>query len=112
MVIAVLGSEINLNSVSGWYVPKPAEIARGVNPHFKIMSGDSEQCIAAKQLFNSSVSNALGASQASGGLGLVSEVVRIKEDLNRAKTEIRQNCKSKFDGTFQINPGDFDKYLN
>lgn len=110
-VIAVLGNEINLNSVGGWYNPTDYEIAKGMNPHFKIVSGDNEQCIAAKKLFNQSINDALNSSSAVGALGLVAEVARIKADLERSKTEIRRNCKSKFDGSFRINPKDFDKYL-
>ncbi len=110
-IVAAMGENINLNSISGWHVPTDFEIARGMNPHFKIVSGDSQQCIAAKNLFNSSINDALGSSPAVGGVGFVAEVMRIKSDLERSKTELRQNCKSKFDGSFMISPADFDKYL-
>lgn len=110
-VIAVLGNEINLNSVGGWYNPTDYEIAKGMNPHFKVVSGDSEMCIAGKMLFNQSINDALNSSSVVGAVGLVAEVMRIKTDLERSKTQIRQNCKSKFNGSFRIDPKDFDKYL-
>lgn len=106
---------ISLNDVSGWHIPTDIEIAKGINPHFKIVPGDSEQCIMAKTKFNQSITGAFNAGESTSGLGLVAEVVRIKKELEDSQTAIKQNCTKKFSNVFGSNviitASDFHKYL-
>ena len=106
---------IDLNKVSGWHVPSDIEIAKGVNPHFKIVSGDSEQCIIAKTKFNQSISDAFNVGSTTSGLGVVAEVIRIKKELNDSQTAIKQNCNKAFGSVSGsnviISASDFHKYL-
>jgi len=96
---------------NGWYNPTDLEIAKGVNPHYKILPSDSQKCIYAKQLFNTSISNAYNIGETTSVIGLVGEIVRIKADMKRSLESIKRNCGQNFDGSFTIQSKDFDKFL-
>ena len=107
---------VNLNDVSGWHVPTDLEIAKGVNPHFKMMPNDSDACRVAKNMFNNAINGALNGNNAVGAVGLVAEVVRIKKELNDSMAKIQKECTSKFESAARgsnifISSADYHKYM-
>ena len=112
---------IDMSQVGGWHVPSDLEIAKGMNPHFKMLPGDSKACRLAKSRFNQAINDAfnLGSIPGTGGLGMAAEAFRVKKDLERATKETQKQCIQKIQATktwelgttVLISPVDFHKYM-
>ena len=107
---------INMETIEGWYVPTYKEIVNGMNPHFKILTGDTHKCIIAKTKYNQAISDAFNLGNDSGSsLGLIAESVRVKKELDNSFAKLREDCSKKLDKPFGdsnfISSRDFDKYI-
>jgi len=91
----VVIDNIDLSKVGGWYVPTDAEIAKGMNPNFKVVEGDSHACVMAKNMFNQAINNAFKIGESTYGIGLVAEVARIKQEMTTSIQKISSVCVSR-----------------
>lgn len=88
----VVIDNIDLSKVGGWYIPTYSEIAKGMNPHFKSVNGDTNACIMAKNMFNQAINNSFNVGNTTYGIGLVAEVVRIKKEMATSIQSMQKVC--------------------
>jgi hypothetical protein len=82
---------VNMSSQRGWTIPTDREIAGGANPHYKILPGDNEKCVIAKNIMNSQLNDVFMTH--TNRYDQIGQAIMFNTTIESHMINVHNNCK-------------------